>query len=188
MDRTRYGAPVVDHRLVSAARDGDPRAARALYELNYDRVERVILGIVGDEELARECAQVAFMRAFRRLKTFRGESTFATWLHRIAVNVALGKREELRRTASRELELAMDAPAADVPADPLLSERIEGALRSLPEFYRAVVILHDVEGFTHDQISGIMNIAAGTSKARLSRARARLRVLLTGCAREYSFQ
>jgi len=188
---TGNGATPVTQRvdcLVSEALMGDPRAARALYDLHVDRVYSVAFRILTDEEMARECTQLAFVQAFKRLETFRGESTFVTWLHRITVNVALSKRRQLQRTAAMELELKMDAPTADAPADPLLRERIEGALRSLPELYRVAVVLHDVEGFTHDDIGRILNIATGTSKARLFRARAKLRTLLAECAREYSFQ
>jgi RNA polymerase sigma-70 factor, ECF subfamily len=175
--------------LIDRARAGDPRAERALYDAHVDRLFRLAFRLTGDEELATEYTQQAFTRAFRSLHTFRGDASFSTWLHRVTVNVTLSGLRKDRRRREVEQELETVAPPAAPPArpsDPMLRQRIEDALESLPGLYREAVVLHDIRGYTHDEISSMLAIPSGTSKARLSRARARLRPLLAGCALEYA--
>jgi len=175
---------------VSRALAGDGQAERALYETHVDRVYGLALRMTRDEDLAREYTQEAFTRAFRRLDTFRGDSSFGTWLHRVTVNVTLSGLQKVRRTRAVEQDLDVAAPALThacrLDSDPMLRRRLRDALGSLPELYRVVVVMHDLEGFTHEQIGQSLNIPAGTSKARLSRARARLRPLLSECALDYA--
>jgi len=174
--------------LIARVLAGDPQAERALYAAYVDRTYRLALRMTGDDEVAREATQQTFIRVFRWLHTFRGESSFATWLHRVAVNVTSGELRHVTRSRERELGLDAVAPIASSfhEPDPMLRQRLQDALGSLPEIYRVVVLMHDLDGFTHDQISEALEIPSGTSKARLSRARARLRPLLTRCALEYA--
>jgi RNA polymerase sigma-70 factor, ECF subfamily len=164
--------------LIERACEGDPLAVRALYERHAPRVFAVIRRIAGDDDLAQDYAQDTWVRAVRALPTFRGEARFSTWLHRIAVNTALeGARREDRRD-----RWAGDMPEA-VPAepglrDPLLATRMEDALDRLPEGMRRVLVLHDVEGYTHEEIGGLLGVNPGTSKSQLFKARARMRELL----------
>jgi RNA polymerase sigma-70 factor, ECF subfamily len=175
-------------RLVALARTGDTQAIRQLYDTHIQRVHGVVSRLTCDPEIAAECTQEAFVRAFRSLDGFRGDAAFGTWLHRVAVNVTLTRLRQVRRIRVVELELdpALTGSIAPRDVDPMLERRIVAALSALPAGYRAVVVMHDVEGFTHEEIGGILEIATGTSKARLSRARARLRTMLADCAQEYA--
>lgn len=188
--RHHAGRPTDDQAgLIDRARAGDPRAERALYDAHVDRLFRLAFRLTGDEELAREYTQQALTRAFRSLHTFRGDASFGTWLHRVTVNVTLSgsRKDKRRREVEQELGTAARwAAPASRPGDPMLRHRIEAALESLPELYREAVVLHDIQGYTHDEIASILAIPPGTSKARLSRARARLRPLLASCALEYA--
>jgi RNA polymerase sigma-70 factor (ECF subfamily) len=135
----------------------------------------------GDAHLAEELTQESYLRAWQKLTTFRGDSLFATWLHRIAVNVVLGHhRSRLRRderpTEDGELEAILAArPSRDTGA----AVDLERAIARLPERARIVFVLHDVEGFRHREIASMAGMAEGTSKAQLSRARQLLRKALT---------
>jgi RNA polymerase sigma-70 factor, ECF subfamily len=175
-------------RLIPRILEGDGEAARALYDAHYPGVYRLALRLTGDGELAAECVQQAFFRAFLRLETFRGEAAFGTWLYRVAVNVALTELKKLRRTREREEGLDPDVVEGPHPPDrdPMLARRIRRALTALPDGYRVVVVMHDIQGLTHAEIGAVLGIATGTSKARLSYARARLRTLLAQCALEYA--
>jgi RNA polymerase sigma-70 factor, ECF subfamily len=173
---------------VARALAGDPKAQRALYDAYVHRTYRLALRLTGDEELAEEVTQQTFIRAFRWLHTFRGESTLATWLHRIAVNVTVSELRGLQRRRRHEVDLDAAEVTSSVSRerDPLLRQRMDEALASLPEIYRGVVVMHDLEGFTHDQIGLALEIPTGTSKARLFRARTRLRPLLERYALDYA--
>lgn len=173
---------------IAGALAGDPKAQRSLYEAHVHRTYAVALRLTGDEAVAEEATQQAFIRAFRWLHTFRGESSFATWLHRITVNVTLSELRRLQRIRRNEVDLdsAVVTSSGSGERDPMLRRRMNDALESLPEIYRGVVVMHDLEGFTHQQIGAALKIPTGTSKARLSRARARLRPLLEGYALDYA--
>jgi RNA polymerase sigma-70 factor, ECF subfamily len=173
--------------LIERVIRGDEEAARALYEAHAERVHRLVYGITGRDEVAQECTQQAFVKAFSNLHTFRGDATFSTWLHRIAVNVALNHLRRVRREAGvASLDDLAEVPASSVAADPMLRDRLASALAELPAGFRTVVVMHDIDGLTHEEIGQALDIAVGTSKARLSRARARLRTMLAGCALEYA--
>jgi RNA polymerase sigma-70 factor, ECF subfamily len=165
-------------RLIQQAQEGDPRAIRELYRLYSPRVYAVVKRLAGDDALAEDWAQEAWVRIFRALGTFRGEARFTTWLHRIAVNSALhGKRWRDRRTI-REAPLEDTIPMRIVTEDALLRVKLERAIASLPERMRQVLVLHDVEGYTHEDIAEFLGVTAGTSKSQLFKARARMRELL----------
>ncbi len=161
------------------ARAGDRRALRALYDDHVDRVYALAFRMTGDEELARDATQDAFLRAFQRLDQFRGEAAFGTWLHRIAASVVLNGIRKRNGAAKREVELEVEGlPAAAVEVGGAgfeLRARLRKAVDALPEIYRTVFLMYDVEGFTHPEIAEALEVAEGTSKARLSRARERLR-------------
>jgi len=179
---------VDDRELIAGARAGDRMAARRLYDLHAPRVYRLIYRSVGDEELAREYTQDTFVKAFRRLEQYRGESAFSTWLHAVAMSSVLTGMRRLRRVRTREMELtearSVAAPDGGGSADPHLRERLRVELERLPLRLRMPVVLHDLEGYTHREIAEMLDIPQGTSKARLSEARARLREALAGVVAE----
>lgn len=165
---------------VASARAGDQAAFRRLYDAHAERVFRLAFRIVGDDDLARDLTQEAFVRAFRKLDQFRNESAFGTWLHAIAASVALDGARRRALRMSREIDLDPEVGPASPPCPPDvgLSERLHRAIDDLPGRYRVVFLMHDLEGFSHLEIAGALGIAEGTSKARLSRARAKLREVL----------
>ena len=168
--------------LVDRARRGDPAAQRALYDAHVERVYRLTYRLSGREEMARELTQDTFVRAFAGLDAYRGDSAFATWLHSIAVSVSLNELKRRKRQQTREapLDEALLMARSTPIGDPVLRDRLAAAVDALPEGCRAVFMMHDAEGFTHEEIGMALGISAGTSKAQLSRARAKLRVALAG--------
>jgi len=178
---------VPDERfLIARAQQGDRVAARSLYDAHSRRVHRVVFRLCGgDEEMARDFTQDTFIRVFDKLSTFRGESAFATWVHRIAVTVTLnGLRKEKRlKRGADDLDVANDLPAPSINVDPDLRAKLRAAIEALPPGSRASVILHDIEGYTHAEIGEMLGFAEGTSKARLFDARSRLRKALAAYAK-----
>jgi len=177
---------VHEAELIAGARAGDPAAERGLYEAHVDRVYRLAYRFAGDADLARDFTQDTFIRAFERLDDFRGESQFATWLHAIAVSVALNGLRDVKRRRMREtgLEEGHEVATMGREAEPDLKRRLKVAIDALPEGYRTVFVMHDVEGYTHEEIGKVLGVESGTSKAQLSRARAKLRVALADFAGE----
>lgn len=168
---------MTDRDLVRRAGDGDEAAARALYHRYAPRVFAVVRRMACDDTVAEDWAQEAWIRVFRALPGFRGESAFSTWLHRVAVNSALQGMRSRNRHATREADLSSATPSR--PAEPVaLRLALERAMDRLPDGMRQVLVLHDVEGFTHDEIGEMLGIAAGTSKSQLFKARAKMRELL----------
>jgi RNA polymerase sigma-70 factor (ECF subfamily) len=168
--------------LIERAVAGDRAAARTIYDAHAPVIYRLAFRIVGPD-LAEECTQDAFVRAFQRLPMFRRESALRTWLHTITVSVGLNiRRRERRRSRHVSIDVAPDLPVNAPESDPLLHARINGAIESLPEELRTVVVLHLIQGHSHPEIAEMLDIPEGTSKARLSRARARLREELAGLA------
>lgn len=151
----------------------------ALYRRYAPRVYAVVRRIAGDDGLADDWAQEAWMRAFRALPRFRGDSAFSTWLHRVAVNSALQGKRTRGRHEARESPLPVTLAGKAQGRDPtVLRITLERALERLPEGMRHILVLHDVEGFTHEEIGEMLGIAAGTSKSQLSKARAKMREML----------
>lgn len=173
--------------LISRVRAGEAAAERALYDAHVDRVYRLAYRLAGDDELARDFTQETFIRAFERLDTFRGESRLSTWLHAIATTVALNGLRKVKRFRTREtvLEAADGVAVGARAAEPDLKTRLRDAIDALPRKYRAVVVMHDVEGYTHEEIAAALGVEVGTSKAQLSRARAKLRAALSDFAGEW---
>jgi RNA polymerase sigma-70 factor (ECF subfamily) len=179
---------VHEAELIARARAGDSAAERALYETHVDRVYRLAYRFAGDADLARDFTQDTFIRAFERLDEFRGEARFNTWLHAIAVSIALNGLREVKRRRAREtdLEEGHEVAGPGREAEPDLKRRLAAAIDALPEGYRTVFVMHDVEGYTHEEIGAVLGVEAGTSKAQLSRARAKLRVALADFAGEWA--
>lgn len=169
---------MTEHELIQRAQDGEPRAIRELYRLYSPRVYAVVKRLAGDDALAEDWAQEAWVRVFRALGTFRGEARFATWLHRIAVNSALHGRRWRDRRTRHETALEDTVPTRATSEDALLRMKLERAMKTLPERMRQVLVLHDIEGFTHEEIAEFLGVTAGTSKSQLFKARARMRELL----------
>jgi RNA polymerase sigma-70 factor, ECF subfamily len=177
---------VNDRELIVRVLAGDPDAERALYDAHVDRVFRLVYRMAGDLDRAQDWVQETFIRAFERLGQFRGESSLSTWLCSIAVSISLNGLRKVKRFRDREvaLEDAGSVGTSSSEADPDLKARLHQAIDNLPEGYRTVFVMHDVEGFTHEEIGRALGVQPGTSKAQLFRARARLREALADFARE----
>ena len=177
---------VSDAELIDRVLAGDPSAERALYDAHVDRVFRLVYRMAGDLDRAQDWVQETFIRAFDRLAGFRGESALSTWLCSIAISVSLNGLRQERRAREREVGLDDAGPLGHQPvqADPDLRARLGQAIEALPDGYRVVFVMHDVEGYTHDEIARALGVQTGTSKAQLFRARARLREALADFARE----
>jgi RNA polymerase sigma-70 factor (ECF subfamily) len=171
-----------ERQLLRQAADGDARAIRTLYDRYAPRVYAVVRRIAADDDLAQDYAQEAWIRAIRALPTFRGDARFSTWLHRIAVNAALQALRKADSRAKREAPPPDEVPIPPSHDDSLLQRRLERALDKLPEGMRQVLILHDVEGYTHEEIGDVLGVTSGTSKSQLFKARAKMRALLDGLA------
>lgn len=169
-----------DRELIARVRAGDGAAERALYDRHVDRVYRLAYRMAGNDDLARDFTQDTFIRVFERLDTFRGESAFSTWLHSIATSVVLNGLRKVKRLRQRETDLddAAGVSGGTRAAEPDLKRRLAAAIDGLPEGYRTVFVMHDVEGYTHEEIGAALGVETGTSKAQLSRARAKLRTVL----------
>lgn len=164
--------------LVFRAQHGDEAAMHALYQRYAPRVYAVVRRIAGSDALAEDWSQEAWIRAFRALPRFRGDAAFSTWLHRVAVNSALQGRRKRSRHDSREAPLPATLPGPRRGAPTELRLTLERAVERLPDRMRQVLVLHDVEGFTHDEIGDMLGIAPGTSKSQLFKARAKMRMML----------
>jgi RNA polymerase sigma-70 factor, ECF subfamily len=178
-------------RLIARVLAGDRRAGRELYDAHAPRVYRLVYRLCGDDDLAQEFTQEAFIRAFDRLDRFRGESALSTWLHRIAVTVTANGMRKVRRLRDREAEIDPDFPAGPgldglQRSEPDLRARLAAAIDALPEIYRTTLVMHDIEGYTHTEIASILDVAEGTCKSRLSVARAQLRRVLAPFSEEQS--
>ena len=172
---------MTDQQLVARCLAGDRSAERALYDAHVDRVFRLAFRLAGDADLAQDFTQETFIRAFDRLGQYRGDASLATWLHTIATSVSLnGMRSVTRlRTRSAPVEELADLPSRHIPTAPHdLRERLHAAIDGLSAKLRPVFVMHDVEGYTHDEIGTALGIPVGTSKARLFDARAKLRAAL----------
>ncbi len=172
-------APSSDVALAAA---GDRRAFERLYRDHVDRVYSVCTRMVGDRTLAEELTQDVFVRAWEKLSLFRGESAFATWLHRLAVNVVLNDRKTQKRTHARTEDDGesdgIDAlPARYHPPGDMMD--LEHAIAKLPPGARRVFVLHDVEGYKHEEIATMLGVTSGGTKAQLHRARLLLREALS---------
>ncbi len=177
-----------ERELVAGVKAGDPKAERALYEAQVDGVYRLAYRMTGDEDLARDFTQDTFVRVFERIAQFRGEAALSTWIRAVAMTVILNGLRKVKRLRQREtvLEAAAGVGTSAATAEPDLKSRLRAAVAALPEKYRAVFVMHDVEGYTHEEIGATLKMPTGTSKAQLSRARAKLRESLLEFAGEWA--
>lgn len=166
--------------LVAQARGGDFTAFEELYRRNVGRIHSLCLRMTANRDRAEDLTQEAFTRAWLKLSTFRGESGFPAWLHRVAVNVVIGDGRSLTRRRSREHTVGdvEDLQRRSPTGVPGLGMDLDRAIAGLPERARSVFVLHDVEGYRHEEVGRMLNIATGTSKAQLHRARKMLREAL----------
>ena len=163
--------------LIERVLSGDMAAARQLYDAHVVQVHRLALRMTADDALAQDATQDAFVRVFKGLRQFRRDASLSTWIHQVAVSATLNAIRGRKRWNSRtaEIEEAEQVVRYSPQAEPDLKERLYAAIDALPDIYRAVFVLYDVEGHTHDEIGKLLRIPSGTSKARLSEARSRLR-------------
>jgi RNA polymerase sigma-70 factor (ECF subfamily) len=181
-------AGLTEAEAIARAKAGDADSFAALYELHKRRVYSLCLRMTGNTAEAEDLTQEAFLQLFRKIATFRGESAFSTWLHRLAVNVVLMR---LRKKGLPEVSLEEtlepqqeDGPRKEIGTrDNALAGSIdrinlERAIENLPPGYRIIFVLHDVEGFEHNEIAEMMGCSVGNSKSQLHKARMRLRDLL----------
>jgi RNA polymerase sigma-70 factor (ECF subfamily) len=160
--------------LVPKAQAGDFSAFEAIYKRDVGRTYALCLRMTADPALAEELTQETFIRAWSKLKSFRGDSAFRTWLRRLTINVVLADRRGRGRSLAEQVKSEQLAAALD----PGAAIDLESAISKLPAGARAIFVLHDVEGYRHDEIAGMLDIAPGTSKAQLHRARKLLREAL----------
>ena len=174
-----------DAALARRAAVADVRAFEQLYRRHHRRIHGVIARLVGHAgERAEDLTQEAFVRAWQALPAFRFESAVSTWLHRLAVNTALMElRSRCNGPRFDEDEDALDSlPTADTAGNAMLGRDLERAVATLPPRARAVLVLHDVEGWKHEEIAAELGMAVGSSKAQLHRARHLLRERIGGWA------
>jgi RNA polymerase sigma-70 factor (ECF subfamily) len=179
--------PVSD--TILRAQKGDSSAFERIYQSHCRRIYALCLRMVGNPTEAEDLTQEAFLLVFRKIQTFRGESAFATWLHRLALNVVfMHLRKEkltgvlLKKTTQPDDKYTVqgkEVGGRDLALTGLLDRfNLERAVNELPETCKMVFVLHDIQGYKHHEIAGIMDSSVGTSKVRLHRARLRLRELL----------
>lgn len=167
-----------DAQLIAACRRGEARAMERLYHQYKRRVFGMAHRIVGASD-AEEVAQEVFVRIFRALANFRGDSALSTWIYRLTVNAALSHLAKRGRRHEVGDDGLTEVPAPPVAErDSALAARIEAALGQLPAGYRAILVLHDVEGLSHEECASILECRVGTCKSQLHKARARMRELL----------
>ncbi len=169
-----------EYATIRRAIEGDEAAMRTLWARHAPRIDMVVRRLVGpDHDTAQDIAQEVWIQIFRALPTYRGDSQFATWAHRIAVNRTLNALRRTRRLARIEVEMEDDAVAVTPDTDrSFVMASIEQAAARLSPGARTVFLLHDVEGYTHEEIATELGITAGGSKSQLFKARAKLRSLL----------
>jgi RNA polymerase sigma-70 factor (ECF subfamily) len=176
-------AAVDEAALLAGSRRGDLSAYDRLIAAYQDRVYQTAYRITGHREDAWDAAQEAFLRAFRALRTFRGEAIFSTWMTRIAVNAAL---DVVRRRPRHTPVTVETAAAGSDPSDEVLrrdrQRRVQQAIAALPPDHRAVVVLRDVQEMSYEEIARALRVPVGTVRSRLSRAREALRVALADLA------
>jgi RNA polymerase sigma-70 factor, ECF subfamily len=179
---------VPETELIRQVLEGDPAAERKLYDEHVDRVYRLCYRLAcADAGLAQDFTQETFVKAFSKLSDFRGQARLSTWLHTIAVSVSLNGMRRVKRWRDRETSFddAPDLGSTPRDAEPDLKVRLRKAIDRLPEPHRVVFVMFDMEGYTHEEIGEVLLIPTGTSKARLSRARAQLRQELADFAGEW---
>jgi len=173
---------------IERAKQGDAEAFQALYDRHRRRVYSLCLRMTANTAEAEDLAQEAFLQLFRKIGTFRGESAFSTWLHRLSVNVVLMhlRKKSLPVVSLEETtqNTEENSPKKDFGAEDLSLAgsidrlQLQKAVESLPPGYRTIFVLHDVEGYEHNEIAGIVGCSIGNSKSQLHKARMKLRDIL----------
>jgi len=190
---------MTEAEAIRLAQRGDAAAFERIYQLHSRRVYALCLRMVSNTAEAEDLTQEAFLQLFRKIATFRGESAFSTWLHRLAVNVVLMKlrKKTLLVTPlddSNDPDDESSGPRREIGGPDLLLTgsidrvHLERAIEQLPPGYKQVFVLHDIEGFEHNEIAGLMKCSVGNSKSQLHKARMRLRELLQETLREQARQ
>jgi RNA polymerase sigma-70 factor (ECF subfamily) len=190
---------MTEAEAIRLAQQGDASAFEHIYRLHSRRVYALCLRMVGNPAEAEDLTQDAFLQLFRKIGTFRGESAFSTWLHRLSVNVVLMKlrKKTLPETSleeSTDPEDEVNGPRREIGGPDLMLTgsidrvHLERAIEQLPPGYRQVFVLHDVQGFEHNEIAGLMDCSIGNSKSQLHKARMRLRELLQETLRDMARQ
>jgi len=169
-----------EKQTIQRAIQGDEAAMRSLWSRHAPHVDAVVRRLVGNDlDLAADIAQEVWIQIFRALPQYRGDSQFGTWAHRIAVNRTLNALRKTRRLAKIETDVEEDTAMVEPePERALVMETIQNAATKLSPGARAVFMLHDVEGYTHEEIAERLGITSGGSKSQLFKARAKLRTLL----------
>jgi RNA polymerase sigma-70 factor (ECF subfamily) len=188
---------LTEAEAIQRAREGDRTVFEHLYRLHSRRVYAVCLRMIGNPAEAEDLTQETFLLVLRKIHTFRGDSAFSTWLHRLAVNLVLMRLRKksptivsIEATLDQDDETASPQPASMVGGPDLLLEgsidriNLERCVAQLPVGYRTIFVLHDIEGYEHHEIAAILRRSVGASKSQLHKARARLRELLHEVQRE----
>lgn len=171
--------PPTDQITIRRAINGDESALRAIWTQHAPRIDALVRRLVGDPDQAADVAQEVWIQIFRALPGYRGDSQFSTWAHRIAVNRTLNALRSLRRVSKVEVDIEEDTSMVEHDGDrSMLAQTIDEAVQKLSPGARMVFVLHDVEGYTHEEIATELGITAGGSKSQLFKARAKLRRLL----------
>jgi RNA polymerase sigma-70 factor, ECF subfamily len=181
---------VQEPQLIDQVLRGDPAAQRAFYDAHVGRIFRLAYRMTGDDASARDCTQLAFIQLFAKLRSFRGEAALSTWVHAVAVSVILQWRRKTKHHRQREVEIeeAHDVAVGCSAFEQVLDETVRRAIDGLASRYRIVVVMHDIEGYTHDEIGAALGIKVATSKIRLSRARKKLRAALADYSGDLAYE
>jgi RNA polymerase sigma-70 factor (ECF subfamily) len=178
-----------DLDLARRCKEGDAAAFEEVYRAHSARIYSLLLRMVGGTPDAEDLLQDVFLQAFRKLDSFRGDSSLGTWLYRLAVNQCLdflrGRQSRITRATDSFEDDAVPEPATPAPAVPAAISRVdlERAIARLPEGCRIAFVLHDVEGFAHHEVASMLGISEGTSKSQVHKARMKLRAILSGVTR-----
>ena len=164
-----------DQITLQRAISGDEAAMRQLWLRHSPHIDAVVRRLCGDHDVAADIAQEVWIQIFRALPGYRGESQFGTWAHRIAVNRTLNALRKIKRIAKLETEIEDDSAFVEGDSDrTFLAESIDEAMAKLSPGARTVFVLHDIEGYAHDEIAQMLGLAPGTIRAQLWRARRQL--------------
>jgi RNA polymerase sigma-70 factor (ECF subfamily) len=171
---------LTDQLLLKRAMNGDERALRQIWTQHAPHIDAVVRRLCGgDPDLAADIAQEVWIQIFRALPGYRGDSQFATWAHRIAVNRTLNALRRVKRLERIETDIEEDSASVEMDSDgTFIAESIQQAMGKLSPGARTVFVLHDIEGYTHEEIGSELGITSGGSKSQLFKARAKLRQLL----------
>ena len=183
-ERTASAKPETEGQILARAQRGEEAAFAQLFEQHKRRVYSLCLRMTGDMAEAEDLTQEAFLQLFRKISTFRGESAFTTWLHRLVVNVVLMRlrKKGIQKVSFDEADNSQEDPVKREYGENdrrLLGSidriALNKAIEALPPGYKAIFVLHDVEGYEHNEIAQIMNCSVGNSKSQLHKARLKLR-------------